>query len=341
MKKKINRLKKITPLTIATLFLAISTYAQDPKDILSATFVPPQSGYIGHVTVTQWTGKKTKVDELGIEYSPPNRYRMEFFAPDGTVERIVISDGAEEQVILPKQKKVFSGMAAKVHKKQLAQKEEWELLQENYDISLSGTDVVAGRPTWIINLTSKVPGKPKQTVWVDQQTNVILETKRFHPQHSRAVQSRFTKFLNVTENDDSKFVIKSIGTGLTPHHGLDPEFLSIEDLEKSSPETKHVPQSIPDGFIFESGNVFQVNGKPVRHFRYTDGLIVLSVFQTGKPVHCPTIDPDMEDLSITPSGHLQMTGSGRLIQWKEGGKHFTLIGDISEERLENISHAFH
>ncbi len=117
--------------------------SKDSKSLLKKALAPPHVAYQGHLSVTQWNGKTTKAEEIGVRFSPPHFYRWEFLKPDGGLDRVVVSDGEQEQIHLPKQKKILTGSAAKSSAKQISSVQEWDLLLKNYDILLAGAGVVA------------------------------------------------------------------------------------------------------------------------------------------------------------------------------------------------------
>ena len=68
---------------------------------------------------------------------------------------------------------------------------------------------------------------------------------------------------------------------------MTPDFLSIDEMEKATGRETELPAELPGGFAFESADYFDVGKDMVRHLRFTDGLAVLSVFLTDKPVRLP------------------------------------------------------
>jgi len=315
---------------------AAAADAPAPESILQATLDGAETPYQGRMMVTHWYGKQARADEVEVYFSPPNRYRWEFLNPDGSLARVAVSDGEQEQVYLPQRRKVLRGSAIKSADKRMSLDEEQATLLRNYVIVFSGADFVAGRPAWVLELSPKVQGKPSQRLWVDQETYAILEIRRFRRKGQFATLSRFTRFTPKKELPEDLFQLSVDSGTRMDEHGLDPEFLSLEEFERAVGRAAGVPKELPGGFVFESAALFRIKSQEVRHIRYTDGLAVLSLFETDRPVRMPKGLPNAVAPAVAP-GALRLSSSGRVIHWKQGRRHYTLIGDISEELLGHAS----
>lgn len=285
------------------------------QEILDESLNPPSTSYKGHMTVTHWTEHGTRSEEFGIIFIPPNSYRLEFYHPDGRVSRVVWSDGTEERLGFPQGKKVYSGKAIKSADKRMDPDDEWTLLLNNYSVDQKGMEAVAGRPSWILTLVPKENGKPEQILWVDKKNYMILKVKRYLPKTNWAVLSEFRDIDLNPKLDPSLFKESPFKSGEAVPHGLDPNFKSLEET-KNQQNKKQPPTTLIKGFVFESGDNFKVKGNTVHHFRYTDGLIALSLFETAKPVPL---------------------GSSHMVHWQTGPNHFTLMGDLTTDALQQIS----
>jgi hypothetical protein len=181
-----------------------------------------------------------------------------------------------------------------------------------------------------------VAGKPEQKLWVDQQTHVVLENKRLIPGRSFAAMSRFTRFDPKADLDDALFVLDE-STRSKAGKGLEPDFMTLEQLNKETGKQNPLPAELPAGFQFESADFFTVNKSMVTHARYTDGLAVVSVFLTDKPVLLPKGKP-LPQLGL-PRASLRLSSAGKVLHWQRGRVHYLLLGDSSKELLEKIAAA--
>jgi|GEM_PF-638573 len=322
----------------------------DPISLLDATLAPPSVPYQGRVMVTQFFGRTksgdiaTRAEELLVHVSPPDRVRREFLAPDGSITRVQISDGDQESVLSIKSGRTIVGNALRADEKVLAPELERDTLLSNYELTASTAEKVCGRATWRLTLAPKVDGKEWQTLWIDQDTNIVLRMKRWQPSRPFASEAQFTSFeprkaqdaeLFRVEDSTDERVDESSGD-VVRARGLSPRFLTLDQLSTTGGGPR-LPETLPGGFIFESADEFFIRKSPVRHARYTDGLTVLSVFQTDRPVRLP------KDASVIPPGReplpgpLRASSAGKVLQWKVGARHYVMMGDVSRDLMAEIA----
>ena len=331
----------------ALLFLAIfaahepawAVPAPDPEELLSSALETPATAFEGRMMVTHWFGRQARAEEVEVYYSPPNLTRREYLDPDGGVVRVVISDGEKEEVLLVRENKVLKGDAVKKYDKLMSAEREKELLLKNYRLSVLKEDKVAGRAAWVLELKPLLPGKPLQRLWVDQQTRVILENKRFLPKKSFAALSRFSRFEPKKELDEKLFTLDLASRTAVAEQDLEPDFLSLEELGQATGKAVPFPPELPGGFAFESADFFTVNKRLVRQARYTDGLAVVSLFATDRPVRLPKTGTFAVAAPTSGKGAktLRFSSSGEVLSWKRGHLHYTMMGDLSRELMARIA----
>ncbi|MBI3550764.1 MAG: hypothetical protein HY078_17140 [Elusimicrobia bacterium] len=312
--------------------------APDPVALLNEA-LSPETAYQAKMVVTHWFGRQTRTEEVRYTFDPPNHYRAEFLDPSGATERIVVSDGEQELIDFVKQHKVVRGDAVKSRQKLMSEDVERDLLFKNYRATLLGTDKVVGRVTWIVELLPIVPGKQHQRLFIDKETHVILDSKRYRPNGSFAVRSQFTQFDPIKDLPDEIFRTVPDTTTAEASGGISrPDYMTMAELERAGGKSLGLPRELPGGFEFESGDFFVVKGHTIRHLRYTDGLTILSLFQTDQPVRQPRAAAD--SAPPTPkhlSGSTPHSSAGRVLQWKGGAWHYTLMSDISQELITQIA----
>jgi hypothetical protein len=213
---------------------------------------------------------------------------------------------------------------------------ERELLLRNYRLSVSGPDMVAGRKAWVLGMRPMVAGKPHQLIWIDDQTQIILSVKRYLPKRQFATLSRFTHFELKPSLPATIFALP-IDSATLVSGDMTPDFLSIDELEKATGRVTDLPRDLPGGFAFESADYFEVGKDMVRHVRYTDGLAVLSVFLTDKPVRLPKSGAMQLSSELSPPGSLRLSNTGKVFAFQHGSQHYTLMSDVSRELLESIA----
>ena len=117
-------------------------------------------------------------------------------------------------------------------------------LAERFTAAVRGVETVAGRPTWVLDLTAKSNDEsyPRQTIWVDQQTflpvrqqlkalsGMLLKTMTF--EDMQQVQGRWTP-MKMTLNDALKKNSATVVTVQEIKFGvpIDPKIFTLEFVE--------------------------------------------------------------------------------------------------------------
>ena len=297
--------------------------APDPHELLGQALAGPKVPYSARVMLTQWYDGKTRAEEANVYFSPPEKSRWEFLSPAGGVRRVVVSDGQNTFILLPLRNEVVLGSAAKSGAKLISPEEELALLTRNYAVSVAGAEAVAGRSAWRIEISPAVEGKPSEELWVDKETHVILQVRRTSPNGQRASVSRFERFDQKKDMPEELFDLEVGSAVPRVEHSLDPDFLSLEELRQETGKAFDAPSELPGGFVFESADHYTEHATSVVHLRYTDGLAVLSLFETSRPVRQTRREEKLP--------------AGRVLNWNARHRHFTLIGDVSDGLLEQIA----
>jgi len=331
-----------SPLVAALLLGAARAFAApDAVQLLNNVLEPPKTAYRGHLTVTHWFGKNVVFEEVRVLFDLPNVYRWEFLDPDGaTVTRIVRSNGDVEEVENAKTHKRYLGEPIRNYQRLMGAEKERELLLRNYQLSTDGEGVMAGRPCWILQITPKIADKHSQRVWIDQETGVTLQSRRYRPKGIFTTLSRFVSFEPVKDLPDDLF---ALDTSSAVQHGLDPLSMTLEEFKKEYGQEFQPPAELPAGFVFESANHFKARDRRERdreiwHLRYTDGLATLSLFLTRAPVQRPSGQVLGAETRVAAGVGLPvMTSAAKVLQWKRGKRHYTLMGDVDRKWLETIA----
>lgn len=334
------RTRKPSRLAALALLLAAAASAGElpaAEKLLDFSLEPPAVAFQGRMMVTHWYGKQARAEEALVYHSPPNLTRREFLAPDGSVTKIVVSDGEREQVRLVKAKKVIAGDAVKTYEKVMPAEKERELLLKNYKLTVSGPEKVAGRSAWVLHMEPAAAGKPSQDLWIDQETRAILENKRYLPKKSFAALSRYSHFEPKKSLPDSLFALDA-ATAAIAGKGLEPDFMSLQQLNDATGQDIKFPEELPGGFLFESADFFTVGKHTVRHARYTDGLAVVSIFETDKPARLAKGSTAAVSAgSSKGAGQLRLSSSGKVLNFRRGAFFYTLMGDVTRELLQSIA----
>ncbi len=323
-------------LILAVAAPAAAADVPEAEALLDWSLSSPEVAFRGRMMFTQWFGKNTRAEDIQV-YHSGQRSRREFLAPDGTPTRVIIDNGDRQELHLVRKGRVLRGDAVKSFEKVMPAAHERDLLLKNYRLTASGPETVAGRPCWVLEIDPLVDGKPSQKLWLDQQTHVVLENKRYIPRKLSAAMIRYTRFTPVKDLPDDLFLLE-VATAAAGR-GLEPDFMTLDDLNKATGRSTNIPAQLPGGFEFESADYFTVGKNVVRQARYTDGLCVLSLFLTDRPVLLPKGGGVSMAQAGLPRASLRLSSAGKVLRWQSGRQHFTLLGDVTRELLQQIAKA--
>jgi negative regulator of sigma E activity len=280
--------------------------------------------------VVSYSGARARAHEARVSYAPVNRYRWEFLTPAGAVERVAVSDGTREELRVPGRAAVLIGDAVGGAPTGLEDGAERRLFLSNYSLESAGAGDVAGRACWRLRVSPRVKGKPSQELWVDRATGVVLESRRFHPEGTRASVSRYHSFVPGTV-PDADFELSGAAEGAA-RHGLEPTDEASDAVLKELPPALAKVRQLPFGFAFDGADRLRVGGRTVRHLRWTDGLVSVSLFVSDRPARLT--GARVEGASLRPVD--ADPGPGRVLSWKSGKTYYTLMGDLTEPLLKAL-----
>lgn len=145
----------------------------------------------------------------------------------------------------------------------------WDLFVANYEWTLISSDTtVVGRPVYVADVWSTQPGRPRYTVWVDQETMLTLKCLEFLPSGELASEM---EVLTLEWSPDL--------TSLSLHQdvlkaGVDPAmFPALVTFQ-----TFHLAY-VPAGFALTTSQLSAVAGNPVLMQTYSDGIQELTFSQ--------------------------------------------------------------
>ena len=236
-----------------------------------------------------------------------------------------------------------------------------QLLLRNYTVDVAEGEPIAGQKTYLLLINPKVVSRPKKKVWLDAQHYIILRMEDYDIAGKLNSLSVYT-----TIDYDSASVAQQLKRyqeeQSQKEQGRDPnrprpyqsEETSFAEAEKQFGAKLPQPSHLPTGFQLQSISVMTFRGKRI-HFRYTDGLTVLSLFVSkvgdereerqprrargdrfrgGKPT---TVTVKNTPISVIDQGHI------RILQWKvgkqgeKGNLRFVLMGELSQEELVKVA----
>ena len=151
-----------------------------------------------------------------------------------------------------------------------------DLLLRNYEVSIEGTESVAGRPCHRITVSPRYPGRPSCKLWVDREKSLLLR-----------YESPDRKFQYETVEYDPAIDPKVFERKRRWSKG--PPSFSYVRKEVSLAEAKELvsfpvaqPTWLPKGFQFRKATYRKWGSRETLYLSYTDGLATISIFESAE-----------------------------------------------------------
>ena len=204
-----------------------------------------------------------------------------------------------------------------------------DLLQTNYELEITGSDLHLDRPVAVLAFKPRHPGRMTRTVWIDEETGLVMRTEERNEAGVLVEELFLTEFEKDPLIPPDTFATeewtgKSVETNQVIACG------SISEVQREADFRLNAPVYIPPGFTLQQRRVIQHHGQPMVHFMYSDGLSRISLFQR-------IASSETSHTHRPPRGTPELHGDVRV--WERGpysilrrnydGKLFTVIGDVA------------
>ncbi len=314
--------------------------APAPPDAMAAlarAAAPEVSSYAGRLRVEVYGQGVSEPRELRVRFQAPDRYRREILDGDGRVVILIVSDGATEWIYDKSKGKVWEGEASGTGQRQFGSQDALELIRANYDAKVANGPKVARRKTWIVSLRSKADHKLKRRLWLDRKTGLILRSEEFLPDGSLSSSMAFSKIAFNRRQKEAAFRFKP-PRGAVVVRRLEPDPVSLGQAKAASGMDPRLPAWLPPGYVFESLDVLPRGGRNIIHYRFSDGINVVSLFQCPPHVRLDLGPKAGQTVQLgSGPGVLEWTNEGEVLGWSSGADKFVLIGPIGSSDLERIA----
>ncbi len=297
----------------------------------------PSKSYEGELSVVSWQGGRTETRTLRVRFSPPGKYRREVVDAAGKPLLSVVSDGESEWVHDTRRGLAWKGEAADAYYKLMGPQEEAELLRANYEARLSGSQTVAGRRARVLEVFSKRDGRLARRLWVDKD-GLVLARAAYGPDGAETSSMRFTRLQSPGTAREEDFTF-SPPPGVRVLAGRwNPDYMELDEAAAASGLNPRTPGWLPSGFVFESVNLLPHRGKTLLHTRFSDGIVVFSLFQCPKGTRLRMGGPDGGKPFPLAGAKARLSASpeGKVLEWSDQDR-FVLIGPLPEDELRKIA----
>lgn len=316
---------------------ALAAFPPAAQDVLRQIRTSPPQAYSAELTVTRHGAAGTVSKRVRLDFSPPSSYRREILAADGSLERLIVSDGKTERFYDPSRKIIREGEAVDPLYKRLGPDEELERLEENYEASVASGADVAGRSTWLLELRPRAEGRARRRFWVDRKNGLVLRSENFRLDEALASVMRFDR-LTLGKSGAAVNLAIPAPPGVRTIKRLEPDYLALEEARSISGMEARIPSWLPPGYAFESIDVIQRGRKAVLHSRFSDGVEVLSLFQCPPRMRLGFGGRLRRRVKVgSARGTAAWTEEGSVLGWSAGGQRFILVGPLSDETLRRVA----
>ncbi len=204
-----------------------------------------------------------------------------------------------------------------------------DLLQTNYELEITGTDLHLDRPVAVLAFKPRHPGRMTRTVWIDEETGLVMRTEERNEAGVLVEELFLTEFEKDPLIPPDTFATEE-WTGKSVEINQVIACGSISEVQREADFRLNAPVYIPPGFTLQQRRVIQHHGQPMVHFMYSDGLSRISLFQR-------IASSETSHTHRSPRGTPELHGDVRV--WERGpysilrrnydGKLFTVIGDVA------------
>jgi len=239
--------------------------------------------YYGIQTITvMWGEGRKKIWKWRVWHDASGKARMEIVEPANLKGAVVISDGQTTW-------RISSGgkVAIQVDDKLRApwdvRIERFDLLAQNYKVTLVGMEEVAGRDCQVFSIEPYHSFNPSLKLWLDVKIPIQLRFESYNPDGSMAWKMEYEEIKFDEPIPSSLFqpnlpkdckIIKSAFSRQGP--------FKLSELPTSLGFPVLLPTALPPGYVFDRAFVISSSmgwDKPMLHLIYTNGINVISVFE--------------------------------------------------------------
>lgn len=299
--------RKIATTLIALTFLPAVVFGESATEVLKRAEVADQQvSYRGiKIATFRFNGRRT-ASTFKVVHMVPDLTRMEFFSPAPLSGMVVIQDGPTSWRLCPGAGYWEKSECQSIPPVGIVYQE----ALKNYDLHITGSDVIAGRPTYVIHALPKSRAEAAHRVWIDKSCFLVMGTQIESPHGSIVNSSRYSS-IQINPGDISHSLFKVNG--------------KVKCQPKPGTMTMKLvkPSYLPKGYKLVAVSRMSINGACCAHMQFSNGANSISLFQ--RKAHCESPQKSIKS---------KMTN---VITWAHKGVLFTLMGSISRAELHKIA----
>lgn len=193
-----------------------------------------------------------------------------------------------------------------------------DLIAAYYDFSTIGEERVAGRDTWVVNISPKDEFRYGYRLWIDMENYLLLKSEMLDGEDKSLETVMFTELLVRNSIDDAKFLPSITGNEYTWHQFNQSAISSAN--ESQTEDNSWQATWMPEGFKLNvSGESVSSDTDPtMEHMIFTDGISTVSIFieklNSVNPINNGSLNMGGVNVYSTTWSGFQITAIGEVPQ---------------------------
>jgi len=321
----------VTITLICACLLAGSARAEiDGRDVLKHMLeAEGKVCFIAHEVTTLARGPAV-TSEQTVYRAGFRGMRMEYLDPPNMKGEIRADDGKVLAHYIPADK------VLKLRPSRIAGMREWAShsprfsKEQNLQVQLVGKDKIAGRDAYVVAIKPHFREHgPTHKFWVDAGKWIKLKSEEIAPSGTVLSTSYFTKIDFVSSIPDEKFRIEPPPGVRIEREEEHSRHISIEEARRAAGFRILEPSYLPPGLKRAGAGVIPFRDGKIVVLRYTDGVNMLSLFQTTGDKLSPKF---LEHLRHGPT-----RSGGEVYSWQVGKLNLTIVSRLPLDEVRRIA----
>lgn len=287
----------------------------------SAVYIAKEATYINEFSELR--------SEQTIYHSGVKGNRIEYTSP-AKLKGIVITDNGSQSIFYnPIIKKMTIGPS-------------WIGMMKGYkgvhppmpnvdaNAEIKGTESVAGRQAYIVEIKPSFGLKRYRRIWIDKQRWIHLRTEEFTETGQIKSKSYFKSISFVKSIPVSMFTVKP-GRDIQVEQMPGPVIITVDQAKSAVKFRILQPSYLPKGFKNVGAAIIPFRSDKIIGIRYSDGVNAFTIFQSPQ--------------EILEKGFLQrlhegpIKSGGEMYSWRNGNLNLTIVGRVPPNEIRRISNS--
>ncbi|MCZ6680765.1 MAG: hypothetical protein O7E52_26345 [Candidatus Poribacteria bacterium] len=217
-----------------------------------------------------------------------------------------------------------------------------ERLSQNYTLEYVLSEGVAGYDTNLLTIAPRFEGRSTKRIWISREQGIILRIEDLDAKGHLRFLSVYTQMSFQPEDVQREISAFQEDTSSPTGAPQSTETVSLEAAKAAFNQQLLLPDHLPEGFELQNITLMKLRPEPTVHLRYTDGLMVLSLFEESKGKRFferrrrGPRGGQTEHIHGTPV-QIMARQQIHILRWFQGDVGLTLIGEVSRSEMIQIA----